>query len=255
MVSVDDITVEKSLQVRARLDKATLDDYQLAIQADDTFPPVILFDDGTALRLADGFHRLAASRRLGCLEIEATVLKGSRGDALRYALTANNRHGLRMTNADKRRAVRLAYELMLESDERWSASDVADMTGVSQPTVSKVREEMEGEGSSFPETVTGKDGRVRKAKAPRPQNFSGGDSPESQLRESPPRAVSGPAATGDDYASVALGDLAKLAADHADDDPRWSAFLDSLCDWIEKERARVARPRIDGIEPDSEIPA
>jgi hypothetical protein len=97
------------------------------------FPPVIVFHDGTNYWLADGFHRLEAWKRNGVGSVKAEVKEGSRIDALKFAFGANSSHGLRMTNEDKRNAVKIAYDnrIDLGLGEVPSAGLVAKMAGVS----------------------------------------------------------------------------------------------------------------------------
>lgn len=88
--------------------------------------------------LADGFHRVAAARQAGLVDIEAIVHDGGRREALLHAVGANARHGLRRGNADKRRAVELPL-----ADAEWGAKSsnwIAQTCGVSQPFVAQVRE-------------------------------------------------------------------------------------------------------------------
>ena len=64
--------------------------------------------------------------------------QGTRRDAVLHSVGANAQHGLRRTNADKRRAV----ETLLRDEEwsGWSDSEIARRCGVSHPTVAKVRD-------------------------------------------------------------------------------------------------------------------
>ena len=94
--------------------------------------------------LADGFHRLAAARQLGLDEITTDVRKGSRRDAVLHACGANTEHGLRRTNADKRRVV-----LVLLHDEewgQWSDREIARRCCVTPPFAGKIREELSVNG-------------------------------------------------------------------------------------------------------------
>jgi hypothetical protein len=65
--------------------------------------------------LADGFHRLRAFIAADRETIPADVRQGTRRDAILYSVGANETHGLRRTNDDKRRAV-----LTLLNDAEWS---------------------------------------------------------------------------------------------------------------------------------------
>ena len=61
------------------LDAARVERYARTL---DALPPVVVVDTPEGLLLADGYHRVAASRRLGLEEVEAEVRTGTRRDAL-----------------------------------------------------------------------------------------------------------------------------------------------------------------------------
>ena len=61
--------------------------------------------DGTDYWLADGFHRFWAAKEAGLTEIYEEIHPGTLRDAILFSLSANSKHGLRRTNADKRKAV------------------------------------------------------------------------------------------------------------------------------------------------------
>ena len=50
----------------------------------DELPPVVVFDTEEGLLLVDGYHRLAAARRLGRRTLTVELHRGSRTDALRF---------------------------------------------------------------------------------------------------------------------------------------------------------------------------
>jgi hypothetical protein len=66
----------------AHLDPVRVERYAWML---DALPPVVVFDTPEGPLLADGYHRLAAARRLGFESVEAEVRAGSRHEALRYA--------------------------------------------------------------------------------------------------------------------------------------------------------------------------
>ena len=127
----------KGMQIRARLCEETVQEYVDAMAAGAKFPPVIVFHDGTNYWLADGFHRLEAWKRNGVGSVKAEIKEGSRIDALKFAFGANSSHGLRMSNEDKRNAVKMAYEnrIAMGLGEVPSANSIAEMVGVSDPFV------------------------------------------------------------------------------------------------------------------------
>jgi hypothetical protein len=70
--------------------------------------------------------------------ISAEIRRGSREDALWDAAGSNREHdvsGLRRTNADKRRAVRMA----LEARPKVSDNQIAKQVGVGNPLVARIR--------------------------------------------------------------------------------------------------------------------
>jgi len=123
----------KGMQVRAHMCEETVKEYAEAMAAGAKFPPVIVFHDGTNYWLADGFHRLEAWKRNGVGSVKAEIKEGSRIDALKFAFGANNSHGMRRTNEDKKQSVMLAYEnrIALGLGEVPSANSIAEMVGTS----------------------------------------------------------------------------------------------------------------------------
>jgi len=135
------ISCDPLAQPRVQLDQGVIGDYVEAMREGASFPPVIVFRDGDNHHLADGWHRLKAAHRAGLSTILADVLEGNLRDAILWSLSANAHHGLRRSNADKRRAV-----LMMLQDEEWrklSDSEIAAQCRVSRPLVADVRAELE----------------------------------------------------------------------------------------------------------------
>jgi hypothetical protein len=142
-------------QSRTSINDEVVKEYADAIVRGERLPPVVVFYDGSAYWLADGFHRLRAHKKSGEPTIEVDIRQGTQRDAVLYAFGANKGHGLRMSNADKRNAV-----LRLLRDEEWSQwSDnaIAKHVGVDHKTVAKHRAES---NLGNPKSKKGADGRV-----------------------------------------------------------------------------------------------
>jgi hypothetical protein len=153
-LKLTDIHIDVKLQARCKFDGHTVIDYADAIKGGAELPPVIVFDDGKVKWLADGFHRVAAHKRIpGKNDIEADVRKGTRADAAWYALGANREHGLRLSNADKQRAVKLA----LKARPNESSRAIAEHIGVSHVYVEKRRQVVTVTTST--KARTGRDGK------------------------------------------------------------------------------------------------
>ncbi len=128
-------------QPRTGLDQNTVDQYARDMRESDySFPPVVVFHDGEAYWLADGFHRVAAAEQIGLELISANVQQGTRRDAVLYSVSANAKHGLRRSPDDMRRAV----ETLLRDPEwtLWSDAEIARQCVVSRDFVAAARAEM-----------------------------------------------------------------------------------------------------------------
>lgn len=136
-LSLDDVTMDKACQPRAAIDEAVVAEYSAEMIAEAQFPPVIVYFDGAVHWLADGYHRVHAARRAGFTNVLAEVRAGTRRDAVLHACGANRDHGLRRTNADKRRAVETLF-----SDAEWkvwSDETIAKHCGTSREFVTRLR--------------------------------------------------------------------------------------------------------------------
>ncbi len=78
---LDVIRTDGGTQPRASMDYGAVDDYTEAMKAGTVFPPALVFYDGSAYWLADGFHRYRAAERAGITEIACDVRQGTREDA------------------------------------------------------------------------------------------------------------------------------------------------------------------------------
>lgn len=140
------------------------------------FPPVIVYQDGDRFYVADGFHRLYAAREAGMTTFPVEIRKGTKRDAMLFAVEHNAKHGLSFTNEDKRKAVRI---LLADSEwSKWSLSEIARRCGVTVPLVSKLSNDPSLKGLKTADAqrlftrngkthsmTTGRIGKGKKAKA------------------------------------------------------------------------------------------
>lgn len=136
-ITLTEITIDGGTQMRADLNEGTVAEYADAMSNGAEFPLIVVFHDGAKYWLADGFHRFFAARQANLDALPADIRQGTRRDAILYAACANTSHGLRRTNADKRKAV-----MALLEDEEWSRlsdNDIAQRCGVTHPFVGKLR--------------------------------------------------------------------------------------------------------------------
>lgn len=156
-LQLGDIVTTAGTQIRAKVDAESVSDYAEAMTEGARFPPIVVFHDGSEYILADGFHRVMAAARNGFKDILAEVHKGTKSDALKFALGANTAHGIKRTNADKRRSV----ELALAEWPKLSDRQIAEICAVNHHLVSDCRKAQLGESPSS-ETRLGRDGKERR---------------------------------------------------------------------------------------------
>lgn len=136
-IAINKIRTDGGTQPRAGLDDETVTQYTESVKSNANFPPVVVYYDGSAYWLADGFHRLQAHKNAQKRAILADVRQGNLREAILHSAGANATHGLRRSNDDKRRAVMC----LLDDPEwsQWSDRAIAKRCNVSQPFVSKLR--------------------------------------------------------------------------------------------------------------------
>lgn len=154
-INIADIRVNGGTQSRAQINRETVSEYAEAMESGSEFPPLVVFYDGSAYWLADGFHRYEAYARSNAHDVTADVRQGTQRDAILYGVGANASHGLRRTNDDKRRAVMV----LLNDPEwsKWSARDIARQCGVSHDFAARLKREVSSDDSE-PRDYTTKHG-------------------------------------------------------------------------------------------------
>lgn len=139
-VEIAKIRMDGGTQPRSKLYEEVVADYAEDMKQGAEFPPVIIYYDGKEYWLADGFHRVRAKEAIGAKEVSAEVKTGELRDAVLYSVGANAAHGLRRTNADKRRAVN---RLVRDHEWRkWSDREIGRRCGVSGRFVGSIRKEL-----------------------------------------------------------------------------------------------------------------
>ena len=134
-LKIADIRLDGNTQARVAIHQTTVEEYAEVLTAGGELPPIVVFFDGAAHWIADGFHRLHAHRSIGAVTVRADGRDGTAREAQMHAYGANQAHGLRRTNDDKRKAV----EGMLALAPDWSDRAIAKHVGVAHTMVAAVR--------------------------------------------------------------------------------------------------------------------
>jgi ParB-like chromosome segregation protein Spo0J len=149
-VRIDSLVVADS----PRLAGENPEHIRLLAEADDVLPPITVHRP--TRRVIDGVHRVRAALLNGSTHIEARLLDCDENAAFLLAVTANVTHGLPLSRADRAAAA----ARIMSQHPHWSDRAVAEVTGLSGKTVSKIRHRS-AELPPRPGTRLGRDGRRR----------------------------------------------------------------------------------------------
>jgi ParB-like chromosome segregation protein Spo0J len=104
------------------------------------WPPIAVVQVGGRTVLLDGFHRLAAAQNLGRTLIDATLVDSpADGDLRALAFVLNATHGRPLSLTDRRAEAARLLRRVAETSDR----EIGRQCGLSQPTVAKIRAELE----------------------------------------------------------------------------------------------------------------
>jgi hypothetical protein len=172
-LNINQIVVDLRLQPRV---EGIDPDHVQALQAvPESWPPLAVVCQGSQYLLLDGFHRLAAAQNLGLDTVPVRVLEPpADGDLEALAFDLNAAHGRPLSLSDRRAfAVRL-----LRRHPDWSDREIGRRSGLSQPPVAKLREELEARAEIAPtETRVGRGGVVYRVGSNSPSPLPPPESP------------------------------------------------------------------------------
>ena len=163
-LKLDEITIDQSLQVRKALDEPTVERYATLIGEGAKFPPLTcgwVHEQGP-IYLIDGFHRAMAYSQLPQLagRTQDCFVKdyNSFDDMFEDALLCNMKHGLTLTEEERRDAIMK----VIQRHPAESLRQLADRCGCGKTTIQRYQNQLSQVGQfERPETVKGKDGKVR----------------------------------------------------------------------------------------------
>jgi len=142
---IRDIRLDCGTQSRASLNQDTINQYAEDMTEGAVFPPPVVFYDGEKYILSVGFHRVHAALQAGYSDMECEVKPGTLRDARLFSIKSNADHGLPRTNADKKHAVKMAFQQLMEDGRNIrdvddvSHTEVAKMAAVSINFVKSIR--------------------------------------------------------------------------------------------------------------------
>ncbi len=153
------LIIDENLQQREKLNQAVIDEYALAYSLGEKLPPITTwyctdnkYDyERDHVFLVDGFHRVAAAKIAGLTQLPHTQLSGTYREAVLYSMSVNSTHGLRRSNADKRKAV-----LTLLNDDEWkelSTRELAEIANVSHQLVHNLRTDLKNKEKEIKEKM------------------------------------------------------------------------------------------------------
>lgn len=191
VLNINALVLDQKLQSRTEISQQTIEEYFYDIQAGDEFPPVLVYFDGVHYYLTDGYHRYHGYKKADRASILCEVVNGTFRDAILRASGVNDKHGMRRTTADKRKAVMTLLDDFEWS--MWSNSEIARRCGVSPTFVAGLRDsggpsEVKYKTTSGNVAIKTKaSGRPAKQKEPELKEASKQEPPETKEDEFDPR--------------------------------------------------------------------
>ena len=158
-MKLTEITVDSSLQGRCKLNQEVVDEYSETLREGGKLPAIKVFHIGSRHYLVDGWHRYFAHKKAGLADIDVEVIEGTMREATLFAVGANDDHGLRRTNDDKRKAVMMLLDDMEWSE--WSDREIAKAAKVSFMTVGRIRKSLGIAPEEVKAVLKGKETKVK----------------------------------------------------------------------------------------------
>lgn len=138
VLNINALVLDQKLQSRTEINEQTIEEYCYDMRSGAEFPPVLVYFDGVHYYLTDGYHRYHAHKKADKASILCEVVNGTFRDAVLRATGVNDKHGMRRTTADKRKAVMTLLDDFEWS--MWSNSEIARRCGVSPTFVANLRD-------------------------------------------------------------------------------------------------------------------
>ena len=157
IIKLEDVNIDYAAQPRDNgLDADHVSELEAAYQSGEPIePPVVWFLPDETYWLSQGYHRTTAMKRAGLKQAKFRVRTGNPDEWYEDAQASNQGHGLKRSNADKRKA---ALNMVRRFPKR-SDRAIAEKLGIHHDLVASCRRELaESASSPPPATRIGRDG-------------------------------------------------------------------------------------------------
>ena len=152
-IAITKITLDKEYQIRASLEEWRVQEFQSIYER---LPPITLGKLDGKLLLLDGWHRHEAARRRGEMLMRANVIEVDEKTAYEIAGRANAEAALPLKTKERKKFAEGMLKRFTERSNNWIAEDV----GLSDTTISKMREQLETASQIGKlEVLIGRDGK------------------------------------------------------------------------------------------------
>lgn len=153
------LTADSRLQ--PRVDGIDPDHVRALETVAEHWPPLTVIRQGDRYLLVDGFHRFAAAQDLNLQTVPVVIVEPPEDEDLHeLAFSLNSTHGRPLTLSDRRAHAAWLLRKIPNSSDR----EIGRRCGLTQPTVAKVRQELEQQAQIKPaEHRVGRDGRTYSA--------------------------------------------------------------------------------------------
>jgi hypothetical protein len=145
-VKIDSIEIRKDFQVRCVIEQDVVDEYATLLDEGGELDPIHIFESERPKKgepekppyfTSDGFHRIEAYLKAQRDKIPAIIHDGEDWQALELAIDRNAHHGHPLTNADKRKAAKMALDNPIL--RRCSNTALARLCGTSPAFIDNMR--------------------------------------------------------------------------------------------------------------------
>ena len=155
LINMSVVRLDGDTQMRVKIDESVVTEYAQMMLNGVSFEPIIVFNDGRCLWLADGFHRFYAAVKNDCTQIDATVKMGNLEEARLFAFAANGHRGESLTAQDIKNIV---FKMETHpATKTWTVKQIARHIGKSEATVYRAKRQTRAFPSQLAPTPSAKE--------------------------------------------------------------------------------------------------